>query len=724
MSGSAGSSAGPEHGGWPDRLGSATGLFGWVTVAYLAGAVLSWQSFGAGIGPSFFPPAGVTVAAMVLNRRGRWPIIVAAIVIAELAVDLRYGAGLRSAVMYALANSVEAIVGASLLLRWCRGVPDLRLRPDLAKFVAAACVAGPLTGALIGGSVSGLDNGLMWYTAVLHWWAGDAIGVLVVAGPILLWRKQIGILRARRAESVLVLAVTAALSFAAFSVQTPPAVLLLPILAWAAIRLDVIGAALAGAVVAFTANYMTASGNGLFASMNSAPQTRLALTQAFIAVMVLVSMLVAQEAAGRLNVIRLRQAELRERGRIQALARLAQSLSAALTPSQIGDAVVEHVLNDAGAQAVTLGLVSADGRWLNWVRTAGYPEKLATRFGEATSLDDPLSATEAIRTGQPVIIRSPAEFQRRFPRNRSWMALSGAASLVSWPLTSGGKPVGALGMMWTTPQPLDSAQVAYASTVATMVGQALVRAQLYADEHARAAILQAAVLPTEPGDVPGLKLAVSYDPAAIEQGLGGDWYDVMALPGGRIYLTVGDVVGHGLPAVEDMAQLRSAARAFAIQGLRPAQLLAEVNTFTAHASHGKFATLAVAEFDPATGSLSYGSAGHPPAFLRRAGSGRVLRLTEATGPVLGPVHDAVYTSGEVTVEPGDILVMYTDGLVERRGYDIEDGMSKAQSIIAGWHADTSLTDECRLLTSTLSPPPRSDDVCVLAVRFQNAQAER
>ena len=113
-----------------------------MTLAHLAGAVLAWQSFGAGVGPAFFPPAGVTLAAMVLNRRSRWPVIVAAIVLAEFAVDLRYGASPRSAAGLALANSVEPLdrgfAGAGVVQR----VPDLRDRADLARFVAAACLAG------------------------------------------------------------------------------------------------------------------------------------------------------------------------------------------------------------------------------------------------------------------------------------------------------------------------------------------------------------------------------------------------------------------------------------------------------------------------------------------------------------------------------------------------------------------------------------------------------
>ena len=141
-----------------DRIGYAAGLFGWVALPYLAGSVLSWQTFGAGIGPAFFPPAGVTVAAMLLNRRALWPVIVAAIVVAELAVDLRYGAAVRTAAGFALANSVEPLVGASLVWAWCKGPPDLRERADLARFVAGAMVLGPLAGGVIGGVITAISN--------------------------------------------------------------------------------------------------------------------------------------------------------------------------------------------------------------------------------------------------------------------------------------------------------------------------------------------------------------------------------------------------------------------------------------------------------------------------------------------------------------------------------------------------------------------------------------
>lgn len=310
-----------------DRLGAATGLFGWVALAYIGGAVLSWQTFGAEIGPAFFPAAGVTVSAMLLTRRSRWPVIVAAIFLAEFAVDLRYDFSWAAATGFALANTIEPLVGATLVRRWCKGPPDLRRRDDLARFVVGAVVSGPLVGGVIGGLVIALRDGVWLPHATLHWWAGDGIGVLVVAAPILLWPKQSRVLAARKAEMVLTLLATVGLSIVAFLSELPPALFLLPVLAWAAFRLDVLGAALAGAVVAFITNFMTDGGYGAFAHLHMSPAGRLAVAQASIAVVVLVAMLTAQEAAGRVTAIRQRQAERRERLRLETLARLGQLLS-------------------------------------------------------------------------------------------------------------------------------------------------------------------------------------------------------------------------------------------------------------------------------------------------------------------------------------------------------------------------------------------------------------
>lgn len=692
-------------------------MFTVVFLVYAAGSMLSWEAFGATVGPAFFPSAGVTVAAMLLSHRSLWPVVMAAVFLSEFLVDIAYGDAAFEVFGYAIANAVEPLFGAALVSTWCGGTPDLRRRKDLMLFIAGACIVGPLAGSLIGGwNISAL-HGVWFPAAVMHWFAGDAIGVLVVAAPILLWHKQSYVMRERPLEAVLILIAAAVVSAGAFGNHVPPSMLVLPVLAWAALRLDMIGAAMAGIVVAFVANIMTFSGRGLFSAMDLPDPSKLALTQFSIAVNVLVAMLIAQEASARAKAVREREVERRERLRLETLALLGQQLSASLTPKDIGDALEEQVLNEAGAKALNLGLVSPDGRTLEWVTMAGYPRAVVDEFGAGVAVSERTVATDVVRSGQPVQVRTAAEYAHRYPDKVYWQQMSGTESVVGWPLSTGGTPIGALLLAWSERQPFNAAQVAYISAVSTLVSQALVRARIYSDEHARAAVLQSAVLPTTPVDTLGLDLCVTYEPADVAQGLGGDWYDLMRIPGDRQYLAVGDVVGHGLPAVEDMAQLRSAGRAMAHQGLSPSRLLAELNGFTRDASLGKFATMAVVVVDPANRTLSYGSAGHPPCLLRRVATGEVIRLSDAQGPVLGPLEDIDYPEVTVRVEPGDILVMYTDGLVESRGSDIEAGISRLERIVAGWSPETLLHNECALLQQTLSPRPRSDDICVIAVRF-------
>ena len=176
-----------------------------VFVAFAAFAVLSWESFGSLEGSSFFyPAAGVTVAAMIVSRRGSWPAIALAIIAAEILVDTVYGSPLWVAAGFAMANVVEPMLGASLVLAWCGARPDLHDRRDFAGFMAGACVIAPLFGALLGGTVTALHYGAPWLGGAVTWWAGDALGVLVMGSPILLWSQSAAVRCAicgRRLES-------------------------------------------------------------------------------------------------------------------------------------------------------------------------------------------------------------------------------------------------------------------------------------------------------------------------------------------------------------------------------------------------------------------------------------------------------------------------------------------------------------------------------------------
>ena len=700
----------------PAYWAESTRLFAAVFLAFATGAVLSWESFGSTIGPSFFyPSGGVTVAAMILSRRALWPAIVAAVVAAELLVDTYYGNIPGLSVVFATANVVEPIIGASLVLAWCGGRPDLRRRRDFFVFIAAACLIAPVFGGLIGGTGSWFFNDLPWRSAVVTWWSGDALGVLVMASPILLWTTQSAIVRRRPWETAGVLVLTGALTIASFWADAPPSMLILPVLAWAAFRLDMLGAAMAGAVTAVLANTMTTHGWGLFRMAPVGPGTQIILTQAFVATIVIVAMLIGQEAGARLRAVQEREAERRERMRLETLSRLAHQLSAALTPEDIGAALEDQVLNEAGAKALNLGLVSSDGSTLKWVTMSGYPQAVLDNFSFDVPMSERTVSTDAVRSGRPIEVISAQEYAAEYPEKVRWLVQSGAQSVVGWPLSSGGDPVGVLLLVWSDPQPLDAAQLAYVSASASMVSQALVRARIYADEHAKAAVLHSVAQPVAQVDVVGLEYRALYQPAEAEQGLGGDWYSVMALPDRRTYLAVGDVIGHGLLSVEDMAQLRSTGNAFAYLGLAPAQVLTELNRFAGSQISGEFASNLVMMFDPQTSTLTYSSAGHLPALLRRGDTGEVIRLSHALGPLLGPFPDAVYTQCTVDVGRGDVLVMYTDGLVEHHDEDLRAGISHLEQVIAAWPPAALL--DCEALARDVAPSPHADDLCLLVVRF-------
>jgi len=872
-------------------VGRGVALFALIAVAYAIGAELAWHSFSSGLAFGF-PPAGITVAALLLTDRRRWPVVIAAIVVSEVGVDLQHHLSLLAALGAALANAVEPLVGASCVRRLSRSQqPDLGTRQGLACFIAGAAVLGPIAGALVGATVDWLSVGGWWPGLALQWWAGDGIAVLVVGGPVLLWSQRRALVSSRWAELVLVVLFTAGLSVLAFRFGEPPFVLILPILAWAAFRLGDLGVVLAGTAVAAVANYMTAAGYGAFAHLGLSPPASLAVTQAYIAIVVLVGWVLAQEVTGRMSAVqdrdqarvqhamadarraaaelgvvladaatvgsvgeqvsaavrerlgathvvinvlardrrrfeqlagsgaaaqvaamavewtidadapgpravrdgaavylpdrtapgsgfadvqqvgdtlgltssaalplltevgtlgylgvwwaephettpvereylqsmaetasraleraRLREAERRERARVETLSELTGLLAAALTPEAIGDVVVGRVCAAlGGADALSLGVISSDRQQLEWVTAAGFSDEIREWFS-VLPLSVPTAATDAVRTGRPVVIRTPGEYEQRYPGPHTPAIIAHASSWLAWPLRLGTTAtVGAISVAWKSPQAFEPGQLAFIAAVADLLAQALVRARVYADEHAIAAVLQRAVMPKMAAVIPGLDIGTSYRQAGPGTVIGGDWYDVLALPAGRAYLAVGDVVGHGIAAAEDMTQLRNAGRALAIEGHQPASLLLELARITNWATIGKFATMATALVEPDISLLTYATAGHLPILLRRAGTGTVETLPAAAGPAFCAIKDAAYTQSQTDFGVGDILLMYTDGLVERRGEDIADGITRVTEHLEAWRSGAPLDDLCDHLVSSLAEEPQRDDVCVLAI---------
>ncbi|MGW8762683.1 SpoIIE family protein phosphatase [Streptomyces sp. NPDC055815] len=235
--------------------------------------------------------------------------------------------------------------------------------------------------------------------------------------------------------------------------------------------------------------------------------------------------------------------------------------------------------------------------------------------------------------------------------------------------------------------------------------------------HQMALQLQQAIVPEVPGlqEMPGnLMVAARYRPAAEEYRVGGDWYDVLALPNGKVLVAVGDIAGHGIDSVTGMVALRNAQRALAFTGHSPRRLMEWLNDVTLRTGGGTTATAVCALYDPEDGGLLWSSAGHLPMLLLRGG--RAKRLEPPQDVLLGAVASYVYHEQRIGLRPGDTLLLYTDGLIERRHDGLDEGVARlaAEAERLAGHAPDTLVDE--LLRRAAGDT--DDDTSLVAVRVR------
>jgi PAS domain S-box-containing protein len=217
--------------------------------------------------------------------------------------------------------------------------------------------------------------------------------------------------------------------------------------------------------------------------------------------------------------------------------------------------------------------------------------------------------------------------------------------------------------------------------------------------------LLAGALPSDPR----FTIASLYQPAVEHLEVGGDWYDAFWLPNGRVGVVVGDVVGRGLTAATTMGQLRSAVRALAVAGAQPKVVLGHLDAFVVQLEAAQFATFVYAEVDPDTGAGTLAAAGHPPPVLLTA-AGHAQLITAGNSTPLGVVSPAVpRVETDFNLEPGGSLILFTDGLVERRRESIDVGLER---LLAAARRDVR---PARLKDALIEPGSGDDDVCVLTL---------
>jgi anti-sigma regulatory factor (Ser/Thr protein kinase) len=297
------------------------------------------------------------------------------------------------------------------------------------------------------------------------------------------------------------------------------------------------------------------------------------------------------------------------------------------------------------------------------------------------------------------------------------------ASLLGVPLVVGDRVLGVLHVGTFETRTWSDEDVALLELAGERLAVAIDHSRLYAREHAVAATLQRSLLPEELPVIPGAELASRYVPGAPDTEVGGDWYDVIPLSGGRVGLAMGDVVSRGVRAASVMGQLRNALRAYALDGRPPAAVLDRLHGLLRSLERREMATLAYMVLDPVSLSYTLASAGHPPPLVLGE-DGAVDLIEEGRGPPLGAVADALFheTSGELA--PGTTLLLYTDGLVERRDMWIDEGLERltVEASAAAGAAPEELVS--RLLDGLVPAGGGQDDVAVLAARLAPLSADR
>jgi GAF domain-containing protein/anti-sigma regulatory factor (Ser/Thr protein kinase) len=334
-------------------------------------------------------------------------------------------------------------------------------------------------------------------------------------------------------------------------------------------------------------------------------------------------------------------------------------------------------------------------------------------------LDGQEPVARAMRSGAPVIIESvPTASRGRGDDDAFAPARAlGAVSVLAVPLRNNGTIVG--GMVFgyaSSGRHYSVNDVPLALDIARRVALAVDRARVFDAERRTAETLQRSLLPEELPDLPTVGLCARYIPGGRAE-VGGDWYDVVRLSGGRLGVVIGDVAGHGVRAAAVMGQLRNALRAFGGEGYAPAALVERLNRFVFENGPNDMATLCYAVVDPTNGSFQAVSAGHPPPVVVGT-AGAVRWLHGVGGPPIGADERSRYRVSETVLEAGDTVIMYTDGLIERRRESLDVGLQRMLDAAASAPRPADLDRTCDHLIAELLPDGvAEDDVAVLTVRY-------
>ncbi|MFF5157830.1 SpoIIE family protein phosphatase [Streptomyces sp. NPDC000348] len=401
--------------------------------------------------------------------------------------------------------------------------------------------------------------------------------------------------------------------------------------------------------------------------------------------------------------------------RAALMGELTGALAEAATLREVVDAVAVRVLPPFGAAGLFVHTV-AGGR-VRLVGNVGYPPDLAGRM-PAGRVPPGSPLAEVLRGRRPRFLSSADEFAAYYP----WLAGLPATGHRAWallPVAVSGQETGCCVIAFAEPRRFSGEERTLLTAVSGLVAQALGRGRMFDAERNRSRALQRALLPSELPGLSTVTAAVRYLPAGRDMEVGGDWYDIIPLPSERIALVIGDVMGHGLTEAATMGRLRTAVHTLTDLEMPPDELLTRLNDIVGGLGDDFYATCLYAVYDATTRVCSLARAGHPPPAVV-APDGSVRFLDVRADPPLGAATYP-YELSETELPDGSLLVLYTDGLVESAGQDVDTGMARLAGALAaalprhGPPGAEQLQRLCDTVTGTLLPPERRtpDDAALL-----------
>ncbi|WP_369217587.1 ATP-binding SpoIIE family protein phosphatase, partial [Streptomyces flavofungini] len=404
---------------------------------------------------------------------------------------------------------------------------------------------------------------------------------------------------------------------------------------------------------------------------------------------------------------------------------LVQGTTAALAHARTVSDVIDvlrdtHGLAYLGASNLVMGLVEAGRIRL----VAEGPTGSFVPGTRLTRVDEPYPMSEVVRTLAPRYIESARDFAESYPVLWPHIAGLGITAAAYLPLIAQARPIGVLGLLYQDKTGFTVEERNVLVALSSSIAQSLQRAMFYEQEKDLAEGLQQAMLPRTIPGVPGAEIAVRYRSAALGRDIGGDWYDVIPLPGGRVGAVIGDVQGHDTHAAAVMGQLRIVLRAYAAEGHPPATVMARASGFLHELDTDRFATCLYAEADLGTGVVQFVRAGHLDPLLQLS-DGSCRRVPVGGGLPLGLSAEFGRLDYPVTtleLDPDQTLLLCTDGLVEEPGHDLDDGMRALARLAASGPRDLQhLADR---LCGIVDGRGGEDDAALLLLRRRPLEAHR